>query len=95
MLYEVITFCSDLRTSHRRIDAMDVQIPRLDRNLTGDARRDRCVIDEDAAFAQCLEHAVGAKHDVGKVIVVADASDDDVRPFRGVGGVFSYPAGKA
>ncbi len=57
---------------------MDLQVARLDRDLPRDPRRYGGVIDEHAAGAQGLEHAVRAEHDLREIVVVADAGDDDI-----------------
>src|SRR5690606_39013519 len=77
-----------------RIDAVDLEIARLDRDLPGNSRRHGGVIDEHAALAQGRENALRAEYDVSEIVVVADAGDYDIGTFGGIGRALGNPRRK-
>jgi hypothetical protein len=64
----------------------DFLVAALHRDLAGDARRNGGVVDEHRARTQRGERAIGAEHDIGQIIVVANAGDHRVGVLRGFGG---------
>ena len=67
---------------------MDVLVTRLDRDLAGNPRRNGGVVDEQSARRQRRKDAVGREHDIGQIIVIANAGDHHLGIFgRGGGAV--------
>ena len=74
-----------LGAGHRRIDAMDVLVTGLNRDLAGNPRRNGGMVDEQSARRQRRKDAVGREHDIGQIIVIANAGDHHLGIF-GCGG---------
>lgn len=62
---------------------MQFLVASLNRDLSGDAGRYRGVINEQCATPQGGKRAVGAEHDIGQIIVIANARDHNIGAFGG------------
>jgi hypothetical protein len=75
-------FRAGLTAGDGRIDAEQFLVASFHRDLAGNPRGNRGVIDEQRAPPQRGKRARGAEHDIGEIIIVANAGDDDVGSFR-------------
>jgi hypothetical protein len=86
---------ADLRPGHWRIDTVNLLVTRLDRDLAGDAGGDGGMVDEGPALAQSGKYALRAEHDIGQIVVIADACQHDIGIFCGIGGASGDSAGQS
>ena len=69
---------------------MHLCVARFHRDLAGNARRNRGVINKHPAPLQRGEDPARAEHAIGQIIVVAHAGDHDIGVFRPVGGAVGH-----
>src|SRR5436190_226896 len=80
---ELSVFRAGLSAGYRGVEAANVFLLRRFVEFTRYRRGRRRVVDVDGARLHTGERAVGAEYNRPKVVVIADAREDEVRPFGG------------